>query len=78
MRFDEGSGIKNVDYWRFIIIYRFFGIEDSVGIYFNKIISIDTIFIHSISIDWLNKWIWTTIYCLNLLRMIWIPDSIFK
>ena len=50
MRFDEASGIKNVDYWRFILIYRFFGIGNSVEIYFDKIISIDTI-----SIDWFNK-----------------------
>ena len=55
MRFDEARGIKNVDYWRFILIYRFFEFGDSVETYFNKIISIDTIFINSISIDWLNK-----------------------
>ena len=55
MRFDEASGIKNLDYWMFIIIYRFFDIGDSVEIYFDKIIFIDTFFIDSISIDWLNK-----------------------
>ena len=65
MRFNEASGIKNVDYWRFIFIYRFFRIGNSVEIYFDKIISIDTIsidtisidtiFIDSISIDWFYK-----------------------
>ena len=55
MKFDEARGIKNVDYWRFLFIYRFFRNGNSVEIYFDKIISIDTIFINSISIDWLNK-----------------------
>ena len=27
MRFDEASGIKNVDYWRFILICSFLGLE---------------------------------------------------
>ena len=66
MRFDEGSGIKNVDYWRFIIIYRFLRIGNSVEIYFYKVllwilfllvffyidnISIDTTFIDTISTE---------------------------
>ena len=78
MRFNEASGIKNVDYWRFILIYRFFRIGNSVEIYFDKIISIDTIFINIISIDWPNTWILTTINCLNLPRRIRIPDIIFE
>ena len=41
MRFEEASGIKNVDYWRFILIYRFFRNGNSVEIYFDEIISID-------------------------------------
>ena len=50
MRFDEASGIKNVDSWRFLRIYRFFRIKNSFEIYFDKIISIDTISIDSNSI----------------------------
>ena len=50
MRCDEASGIKNVDYWRFILNYGLFGIEDSVEIYFNK-----TIFIDFFSTDGLYK-----------------------
>ena len=50
MRLNEASGIKKVDYWRFILIYRFFKIGNSIETHFNKIISIDTI-----SIDCLNK-----------------------
>ena len=51
MRCEDASGINNVDYWRFILIYRFFRIGNSVEDYFYKIISIDTISIDTISID---------------------------
>ena len=47
-------------------------IRNSLEIDLNKVIFTD-----SISIDWLNKGILTTINCLNLLRMIRIPDIIF-
>ena len=55
MRFDEASGINNVDYWRFILIHGFLKIRDSVEIRFNATISIDTISFYSISIDGLKE-----------------------
>ena len=51
MRFDEASGIKNVDYWRFMLIYRFLRVGNSVEDYFDKIISNDTISNDTISVD---------------------------